>query len=137
MSTQKGGDTIKESPYAGFEVIATYSRAEAISDGVLIDVFSIAREAGITFPVAVTNNVWAKYVTVPAGVIGQDEQGRLWDIIWMLKNAILQSKDSKELSYGLYVRNNNRNPKFVYLKAVCGPGDNGEPVINVMLPEED
>lgn len=133
----KEGDIIKEGPYTGFEVISAYSRGEAISDGFLIDVSSVAKEAGITFPIAVTNSVWKKYVTVPEGVIGQDEQGRLWDILWMLKNAILQSKDSKELSYGLYVRNNNRNPKFVYLKAVCGPGDNGEPVITVMLPEED
>ncbi len=23
------------------------------------------------------------------------------------------------------------------LKAMCGPGDNGEPVLTVMLPEED
>jgi len=25
----------------------------------------------------------------------------------------------------------------VRLKAVCGPGDEGEPVITVMLPDED
>jgi hypothetical protein len=27
--------------------------------------------------------------------------------------------------------------KLVELKAVCGPGDNSEPVITIMLPEED
>jgi len=25
----------------------------------------------------------------------------------------------------------------VQLKAICGPGDSGEPVITIMLPEED
>jgi hypothetical protein len=37
------------------------------------------------------------------------------------------------------VRNDNRSgtPPLVRLKALCGPGDQGEPVITVMLPEED
>jgi hypothetical protein len=30
-----------------------------------------------------------------------------------------------------------RTPPLVRLKAVCGPGDEGEPVIIVMLPDED
>jgi hypothetical protein len=28
-------------------------------------------------------------------------------------------------------------PPLVRLKAVCGPGDQGEPVITVMMPNED
>jgi hypothetical protein len=35
------------------------------------------------------------------------------------------------------VRNDERTPALVRLKAVCGPGDRGEPVITIMLPEED
>jgi len=27
--------------------------------------------------------------------------------------------------------------RLVTLKALCGPGDDGEPVITIMLPEED
>ena len=30
-----------------------------------------------------------------------------------------------------------RTPPLVRLKAVCGPGDHGEPVVTVMLPAED
>jgi hypothetical protein len=37
----------------------------------------------------------------------------------------------------LYVRNDNRRPELVTLKAVCGPDDDGEPCITVMLPHED
>jgi hypothetical protein len=37
----------------------------------------------------------------------------------------------------LYVRNDNDRPKLVTLKAVCGPSDELEPTITVMLTEED
>jgi hypothetical protein len=42
--------------------------------------------------------------------------------------------------FGVHVRNDNREgtpPLVRRLKAVCGPGDDGEPCITVMLPEED
>jgi hypothetical protein len=41
--------------------------------------------------------------------------------------------------FALLVRNDNRErtPPLVRLKAVCGPGDDGEPVLTVMRPEED
>lgn len=43
----------------GFEVIHAYTRAQAIEDGVLVDLSDLAREAGFRFPVAVTLGVWA------------------------------------------------------------------------------
>jgi hypothetical protein len=57
-------------------------RAEAIADGVLIDVSAVAREAVIRYPVALTAAAWAKRVAVPPGVPCQDEAGRLWDVLW-------------------------------------------------------
>jgi hypothetical protein len=41
-----------------------------------------------------------------------------------------------ELRFGVHVRNDNRDrtPPLVRLKALCGPGDAGEPVVTVMLP---
>lgn len=121
--------------WEGVEVVSTYTRAQAIEDGTLVDVSSVAKEAGIMFPVALTREAWNRYVEVPTGVICQDEAGRLWDILWMFRQAV--RRGSNPLLYRLYVRNDNRRPKLVTLKAVCGPGDNGEPVITILLPEED
>jgi hypothetical protein len=59
------------------EVIYSYTRAQAVADGVQVEVTSIAREAGIRFPVFLTRTVFDAYVTVPPGVSGQDEAGRL------------------------------------------------------------
>jgi hypothetical protein len=121
------------------DLIHSYSRAQAIADGVLVDVSGVAREAGIKFPVALTRAVYERCVAVPPGVIGQDEAGRLWDVCWLLRCAIGRGTGSPVVHFGVHVRNDNREgtPPLVRLKALCGPGDQGEPVITLLLPVED
>jgi hypothetical protein len=121
-------------------VIFSYTRARAIADGVLVDVSELAKEAGFRFPVAVTAGVWAECVTVPDGVAGQDETGRLWDVLNVLRFTTLRQKgDGERVDFAVHVRNDNRagDPPLVRLHALCGPGDDAEPVITVMLPSED
>jgi hypothetical protein len=118
-------------------VISRHTRAEAIQDGDLIDVSEMAQEAGITYPTAVTSALWADYVRVPEGVTCQDEQGRLWDILNMFRFATKKNKGKDILRFEVLVRNDNRKPKLVSLKAICGPGDTWDPVITIMLPDED
>jgi len=105
-----------------------------------VDVSETAREAGLKFPVYLTRAVWENYVRVPDGVRCQDENGRLWDIVWMLRCAACRTNGSQML-FGLHVQNDNRyrTPPLVNLKAVCGPRDidDQQPAIIVMLPDED
>jgi hypothetical protein len=120
--------------------IHRYTRADAIRDGVLIDVSTTAREAGFRWPVALTAAVWAWCVAVPPGVVCQDEAGRLWDVLTMLRFAVRGSNGSaREVRFGVHVRNDNRDrtPPLVRLKALCGSGDEGEPVLTIMKPEDD
>jgi len=42
----------------GAEVIYAYTRAQALEDGVLVDVSEIAKQSGIKFRVALTSTVW-------------------------------------------------------------------------------
>ena len=124
------------------EVIYSYTRTQAISDGVLVDVSRTreAIESGFKYPVALTRAVWNKCVEVPEGVAGQDIPGRLWDVLYLLRFAIQRMPGGHDTVYfEVHVRNDNREgiPPLVALKAVCGPGDDGEPVITVMFPEED
>jgi hypothetical protein len=122
-----------------FELIHSYSRKQAIEDGTLIDVSETAREAGIKYPVAITHAVHESYVKVPEGVTSQDERGRLWDIVFMLRFAITRHPDAEgdTILYTVFVRNDDTAPKPMKLKAICHPGDEGEPVVTVMLPDED
>ena len=48
-------------------VISVYTRAQAIEDGILVDVSDTAREAGFKIPVAVTRAVWNRLVALPEG----------------------------------------------------------------------
>jgi hypothetical protein len=129
------------------EPIDTYSRTQAIADGLLIEVpEGIAREAGFTVPVAVTAAAWADCVAWTdtdnrrKGTV-QDEQGRLWDVLWMTRYAIRRApRPTARVTVHLYrVPREERgvHPQPVSLVAWCGPGDHGEPVITIMLPGED
>ncbi len=126
-------------PFEDAEITFGYTRKQAIEDGVLVDVSAMAGESGIRYPVALTASVWSE-VIVPSDQArkeGQSESGRLWDVLWMLRTAIQSSRARGEvIQYGVLVRD-GRQPREVKLKAMCGPGDDAEPVVTIMLPGED
>ena len=134
------------------DVICAYTRAQALADGVLIDVTETAREAGIKFPTALTSAVWADYVAVPAELQGQqDEMGRLWDILWMFSCGVRNGTLSGDVGTfqviiakpdkGDWKSNEKphkgRTQRLVTLKAVCGPSDDGSPCVTIMKLEDD
>ena len=121
-------------------IVYSYTRAQALADGVQVEVTKTAQEAGIRFPVFITRTAFDAYVTVPPDVTGQDEAGRLWDIVWMLRFAVQRSRPGCDrLPFALYVRNDNRAARLVKLIAMCGPLDMDapEPAITIMMPDED
>jgi hypothetical protein len=79
-------------------------------------------------------------VTVPPGVTGQGEAGRLWDLVWMLRFAIHRARPGVErIPVAFYVRNDNRAARLVKLIATCGPLDidDAQPAITILMPGED
>ena len=127
-----------ESPFG--EVIYSYSRLQAVADGVQVDVTKTAQEAGIKFPMFLTRAVFENYVAVPVGVTGQDEAGRLWDVVWLTRFAIIRARPGCDrLPVALYVRNDNTRAKLVKLIATCGALDidDPQPAITVQMPDED
>ena len=128
----------ENSPFG--EVIYSYTRSQAIADGAQIEVSKTAQEAGIRFPVFLTRAVYDVYVAVPPGVTCQDEAGRLWDLVWMLRFAIHRARPGVErIPVAFYVRNDNRAARLVKLIATCGPLDidDPQPAITILLPGED
>lgn len=123
-------------------MVYAYTRAQAVADGYQIEVTKTAQEAGIRFPVFLTRTVYDAYVTVPPKVTAQDEAGRLWDILWMLRFAITRARGAAaaRLPVALYVRNSDTRPaQLIKLVATCGPLDidDPQPAITVMMPDED
>ena len=120
-----------------WDMIFVYTRAQALEDGVLVDVTEMAREAGFCWPVAITAAVWALIEAIPERYRGLHSiDGRLWDALWMASCAIRSSTSSgNELRYSLTLH--TAQSSHLTLKLVTGPGDHGEPVVTIMLPEED
>lgn len=123
-------------------LVYSYTRAQAVADGFQVEVSKVAREAGIKFPVFLTRTVFDAYVAVPEGVTAQDEAGRLWDILWMTRFAIMRmsrNNDCSRLPVALYVRNDNHKPRLIKLIATCSALDidDPQPAITVMMPDED
>ena len=122
-------------------VIYQYTRSQAIADGFQIEVTKTAEEAGIRFPVFITRGVYEQCVAVPPNVTGQDEAGRLWDLVWMLRFAIIRSQPgTSRLTVALYVRNSdNSPPRLTKLIATAGAVDIDDPApaITILLPTED
>ena len=121
-------------------VIYAYTRSQAVADGVQVDVTKTAQEAGIKFPMFLTRAVFDNYVAVPPDVTGQDEAGRLWDLVWMARFAVLRSHGHTDrLPVALYVRNDNHRAKLVKLIAVCSALDidDPQPTLTLMMADED
>ncbi len=126
-------------------VIHSYTRAMALDDGYLVDISDTAREAGFKIPVAVTREVWNRYIEWDKDDTDrqayQDQAGRLWDVCWMARHGISGAKKHESQTlFELYViprDGTTIEAERTALKIVIGPGDEGEPVITIMLPHED
>ena len=127
------------------EVIYSYTRAQAIDDGVLIDATEMARDAGFKWPLALTVAAWADCVAWSDAdnqrQVYQDQSGRLWDVLFMASFAVRTANNAdRQLRFSLLrIPRNGRSTESqrLTLKLILGPGDDGEPVITIMLPGED
>jgi hypothetical protein len=140
------------------EPIYAYTRAQAIADGVLVDLTNatdgqgqlLCQQAGFKVPVAITAGGWAKVVEAGGtwksegdGEVlelkgGQSVTGRLWDILSVLRAACGRAGDTDRVHFQVLVDVHGDGPhEVVKLWALCGPGDDANPVITIMLLGED
>jgi hypothetical protein len=124
-----------EDPIFG-ELIHSYSRAEALDDGVLVDLalFSfrgqrLVDQVGIRYPIAITAPAYSEATD---GI----EAGAQADLIWRITQLLIAFKDAARRTDGAD-RLEFTFRGAVQLKAICGPGDDAAPVITLMLPGED
>ena len=129
-------------PADDWPLISTYSRAEALEDGALMDVTPTAYESGFRYPVAVTQALQAMLEPSAAEqALGQSYKGRLWDTLWMAWLSARRTKGDRFSFQVILAVTSADAPDGlslpeVTLVAVCGPGDHGEPVITIGLPED-
>lgn len=124
-------------------IISTYTRAEAIKDGVLVDMTQdpfgpLAVEAGIRWPIAMTSAAFHEFVEVSdsKGHQGQDLKGRWWDVLWMFKIRRREVSPIEALC-SVYVQDPDGRTREKQIKCVSGPADDETPCLTFMLPDED
>lgn len=113
------------------DLIFSYTREDALRDGVLVDVSERARCCGIRYPTACTAGVWARIEAIPE----QDremravaEAVRISAVLSAMLGAIRAARGTDRVHF---------RALGAALWAQCGPGDTAEPVITVTLQGED
>ena len=123
--------------------IYAYTRAQAIEDGVLVDVTETAKEIGFKLPVAITEALHCRLTPTKADqIFGQGYDSRLWDVLWLAAFTIkLANRGPDTVTFTVSqqeVDGKSGRPQNtdLRLRAVCGPGDEGEPVVTIGFPED-
>ena len=130
----------KQDPIFG-EVIYAYTRAQAIADGVLVDVTQMAKEAGLVHPTVITQSLWHELKTIPENFSYESFNGRLWDVLWMgrLAGAKRENLSSTRITFPVLLHTRNLDPSIEQITELvmdCGPGDQGEPVLTIGYRED-
>ena len=140
-TTQLTSPDPEDSPFG--PVIYVYTRAQALADGVLVDVTETAEEVGFKLPVAITEALHSRLSPTRADQgLGQDYDGRLWDVLWLAAFTIkLADAGTDTVSFTVTqqeVDGKNGQPQNtdLRLRAICGSGDEGKPVITIGFPED-
>ena len=112
------------------EVIYSYTRAQALEDGVLVDVTTEAADFGFRYPTAISSAVFEAVQEIPEGS-GHTTLGRLRDVLFMAHRAIKKAKESdgSRLAFQLYLDGVMEELTELYID--FGPGDEGEPVLTI------
>ncbi|MFT3868404.1 MAG: hypothetical protein QM715_07895 [Nibricoccus sp.] len=114
------------------DMIYSYSRKQAIEDGVLVDLSQVESvKQHWKYPFACTDTVWLiieKALEQP----GQDVSGICHDICTMAKLALKGSDEAERVLFEVTIAGRTQA-----LKLHCGPGDTSAPVLTLMLPNED
>lgn len=122
------------------DIISTYTRQQAIEDGVLIDMTTLYPDITkqlYKFPVAATAEVWSIVEqSVSSKRHANDHQGVIWDILWMSQQGIIKRIDESQHIFRVIITGASPN-KYHDFKIICHPGDSGEPVLTIMMPWED
>ena len=127
-------DNNGNNPFKGNNVIFSYTRAQAIADGVLHDVTNTAKECGFRIPVAVTDTIWQRWVNVDHNQelleVGQSTEARLRDllmVLWFRIKTLPKEAKTERLTFVVrfLMDAEKETVEEAVLTADCGPGDEG------------
>lgn len=123
----------------GDEYVSVYTRRQAIRDGVLIDVTETAKLFGFKHPVAFSDGAYVDLVIEYCRGTNTLEADRLNAVLLAIRDTI--ARKAKHPSDRIYFRLATCDGEGTHYDAAliahCGPGDDPDPVITIMRPEDD
>lgn len=130
------------------EPISIYTRAQALADGVLVDLTAQAQPYGFKIPLACTEAVWLSIQWIEAtearkpNATGQSTEGRLHDVLSLARMAAQGAAQAGAAVAEFEVLMVPVDGKAMaartqMFRLVVSGGDQGEPVLTLMLPGED
>lgn len=117
-----------EAKAQGYDFVSIYLRAEALRDGVLADITDEAKSWGFRLPVACTSRVYEECIRNAHG-----DGVEVSRVVVPLALALFGVGHTDRV----YFKAPTNDGRTVDLYAVCGPGDEREPVLTVMFTDED
>ena len=130
--------------FGDMEVIFSYTRAQALEDGELVDVSEWASAdkgffGGFVCPVAMTRHLYNVVEAIPSEREGvEDIRGRAHDVLFMgslaLRSAMKLEETSTKFQVILPTQGSNQEIKDLWIS--LHGGDEGETVVTIGFPED-
>lgn len=125
-------------PFSDSPIIFSYTRADALADGVLIDITPTAQTYGFKLPFAISDALYHGYVMPPDGLEGQGQslEGRLHDLLTLAMVTARKGLEQDRIEFEVLFLMRPGELEKVLVVLHVGPGDAGEAVLTLCLPED-
>ena len=111
--------------------IYSYTAEQAVADGVLLEVDrDLSKEAGYRWPVRITQGVASLVQPTEEESLGQSTEGRLWDMLFMARIAILNADRHEHISPFEVILGEETVTLWACLDSTSGPA------IHIIKPDE-
>lgn len=119
--------------------IAHTAKNDLDENGRLVDITDIAEKLGFVGPFFITAEAWREFIVPPDRVADwQDTVVRTWDVLWMLRAAILRNPNihASRLEFDVPFHMELRKRQIVRFRAVNAEAGRQKPVMAIMLARQ-
>lgn len=114
--------------------IYTYTRQDAISDGVFVDVTEQAKKAGFKIPVAITTNLFSTFIR--SANSEEDTARRLEVFLNQMHTEVLIKADKDDSMMTTKIYFDDKTPTDVWAVIEAQSPSDPSPAMTILLPED-
>jgi uncharacterized protein DUF6573 len=118
------------------DIIHSYTRLQAIEDGVLVPVPKELWSQLYKYETVISGSISSLIDSSCTDASGNSRDGILWDILYMSQHGITRRIGDFGVEFEVYIFGDGRQRKYT-MRCICGPTDNGSPCLTIMMPFED